>query len=348
MFKYSVGYNGQQGFEEAIEPYLEYIADVYFAPPYTPSGRVQKGGAVSLDYPVNLDKFLNWARERGLETNLLLNALCTGGEYASNERMAKVQKIVEFYGERYGVKLVTVVSPFDGEVIKRKFPEVKIHSSVNMFIRNAVQAKEVEHFTDVYVLDRNVNRDLEAIRSIKEEVGKPIRLLANEGCVLECMNRVQHFNQISHIDPPIGVRYLLCISKYINDKATVLKAPIIRPEDVHHYEGLVDSMKLATRNQGNDQVKLIVDAYVRQSYDGNLFDLLESNGLIGYLEYCAKQAQGSTMGMPYLDNKAIPDDFFEKVSTCNKLCHKCGYCNKVAERAFQFTSVAPNVIFTNR
>jgi len=334
MFKFSIGYNGSKGFEQILRKYRERVSDVYFAPPYASSGRV-KMGFVDVEYPVLLDRFLRFCRSEGIEANLLMNALCGGADYASRKHITKVVGLLGYYRDKYAVSSVTLVSPFDAQIIRKEFPDIKIYSSVNMFIRNPVQAREAAAFADVLTLDRTVNRDLETLHKIRRELpGKHIRLLANEGCIFDCVNRVQHFNQICHLEPPVGPQHLFCLRTFLADKAAILKSPIIRPEDLHHYEGLADSIKLATRTQDDTQLEVTLQAYVSGRFHGDLFDILESDGMAAYLEHCRRQAQGTNLSEPFFANDAIPDDFFQKVTSCDKLCDNCNYCNQIAERAF--------------
>ncbi len=63
------------------------------------------------------------------------------------------------------------------------------------------------------------------------------------------------------------------------------------------------------------------EAYLDESYDGNLFDLLCSS--IGYygIEFRA-----------HIDNKALGrTNFFKRTSTCNRQCQRCAYCAELAD-----------------
>ena len=331
MQRFSIGFNGSLAFMDAIEKYRDHVAEVYFVAPAMASGRASGGRLGAQSYTLALHQMLVRAKEWGLPTNILFNALCVGSDYGSNRQGEKVVSILQIHGELYNVRAATVVSPIDAQLIKRALPDATVHASVNMFIRNPVQAREVAPFCDVLTLDRNVNRDLEMVRKIKEATGKPIRLVANEACVPECMNRVQHFNHLSH-QQSVGVSYYLpCVRQFQEDPATLLKCPIIRPEDVHRYDGLVDGIRLASRIAGDMRIDLMLRAYTTGRFDGNLFDLMESGGLESYICILRKRD-----GLdPYMDNAQIPPDFHEHVTQCDKLCGDCTYCEQVASKAFR-------------
>ncbi|NOZ19663.1 MAG: hypothetical protein GXP25_01100 [Planctomycetes bacterium] len=335
--KFSIGFNGERTFRVLADKYREHITDVYFSPPFTPSGRGLRGNVGEYVYSLVLHEFLQFARDTGIQTNLLLNALCAAGKYGTVGQATRVVNAVSLHMRNYGTTSVTVVSPIDGELLKRKFPDLKIHTSVNMFIRNLAQARAVSHFADVIILDRNVNRDLETIRTIREDTGKEIRILANESCLLECMNRIQHFNRIAHDHVAMKGRHLPCSSRYFSDTATLLKAPIIRPEDLHHYNDLADTTKLATRNMSSDKLECSLAAYTSGHFEGSLFDITESNGMAAYLTLTREQNNDRLE--PCLDNTKIPDDFFAHVTQCDKMCDRCQYCDRVAAEAFRLRPV---------
>ena len=91
----------------------------------------------------------------------------------------------------------------------------------------------------------------------------------------------------------------------------------IRPEDLHNYEDLFDTVKLATRM--HSLPGMVIDAYVRRSFFGNTLDLFEP----GFSKAIA----------PYvINNDAFPKDWFTQTSQCDKMCHRCGYCKKVFDQ----------------
>jgi hypothetical protein len=97
----------------------------------------------------------------------------------------------------------------------------------------------------------------------------------------------------------------------------LLQATWIRPEDLHHYKGLADVVKLATRT--HDSPRLVLDAYVRGRFHGNLLDLLEP----GYGPLFAPKA---------IDNDRFPDDWFAQTSQCGGCCETCDFCKQTLAR----------------
>lgn len=337
MLKLSIGFNGSIAFMGVVEKYKDHIADIYFVPPALASGRASGGRMGAHSYTLCLHQMLVRAKELGIPTNILFNALCVGSDFGSNRQGEKIVAVMNIHTELYNVRSATLVSPLDAQLVKRQFPQVKVHAAEDMFIRNPVQAREVAPFCDALILDRNINRDLDTIRAIKDKTRREIQLLANEACVQECSNRVQHLNHLSHQQSAGTACLLPCLREHEQDHATVIKAPIIRPEDLHHYEGLIGSVKLASRITGDQRLDLTLRAYTSGQFNGNLFDILESPGLDSYIGMMRQRDHQN----PYFDNASIPQDFWEHVTQCDKLCRGCTYCDEIAQRAFKLMPFQP-------
>ena len=93
----------------------------------------------------------------------------------------------------------------------------------------------------------------------------------------------------------------------------------IRPEDLYHYAGLIDTAKIATRMHALPA--MVIDAYARGEYYGNLADLFEPG-------------HGPAFAPYVIDNSRFPNDWFEKTTACDKRCENCHYCQSVKERVF--------------
>lgn len=86
------------------------------------------------------------------------------------------------------------------------------------------------------------------------------------------------------------------------------------PEDLHLYEGLVDVVKLATRQHAHPAQ--VLRAYTSGSYSGNLLDLFEP-GFAPVFAPC------------FIDNTAFPPDWAERSGSCLTGCTGCGYCESI-------------------
>ena len=104
------------------------------------------------------------------------------------------------------------------------------------------------------------------------------------------------------------------VQKEENRISLVRDTNFIRPEDISLYEGLFTSAKLATRS--NRAPARVIEAYLQGKYVGNILDLLEPDHAGAVYPWI-------------LENGKFPQDFAERVATCDKNCADCGYCEEV-------------------
>ena len=145
------------------------------------------------------------------------------------------------------------------------------------------------------------------------------------GCFAHCSGQTFHDNMVAHESQICEVQNLKDFMPYVcwgalkkrENWHMLLQNTWIRPEDLHNYEDLFDTVKLATRM--HSLPGMVIDAYVRRSFFGNTLDLFEP----GFSKAIA----------PYvINNDAFPKDWFTQTSQCDKMCHRCGYCKKVFDQ----------------
>ena len=307
------------------------VKEVYFPWIDEPSGRPRLGYEEE-DDPAELSAALRRDLERlrgaGVRLDLLLNANCYGGQAMSQALEGRVREIVgtlDSWGCR--PEVCTTASPFVARVLKSAFPEIEVRASVNMRLTTVQAFRYLAPLFDSYYVGRDIQRNLETVERFSDWCranGKKLCLLANSGCLRNCPWQTFHDNLIAHSDAAMKVANVkgwcphLCWTLY-KDSANfpeILKATWVRPEDVFRYEGLVDVVKLATRQHANPD--MVIGAYERRSYDGNLLDLFEPGFSPSFFPR-------------YIDNAAFPPDWFEKTGACPRECTACGYCEHVFE-----------------
>lgn len=177
------------------------------------------------------------------------------------------------------------------------------------------------------ILDRSLNRDPEilnttvlSIKSIYPDM--KIELLANEGCIYHCPFKPAHDAQISLSNTGIvkecthGINQAVgCNSYFHQHPERFFKSPFIRPEDLIHYTGIVDTIKICGRTLGSKFLVRCISAYDKKSYPGNLLDLMDATNFLG--------------SFFYIDNKGLGPDFFKKITTCTKICKNCRICHEM-------------------
>lgn len=179
-------------------------------------------------------------------------------------------------------------------------------------------------------LDRALNRDLAALKTISQACrhdfpGLKLTLLANEGCLDHCPFKLTHDaqiafantgtmrNQTHSLNQELG-----CIRELTAHPAELFKSPFIRPEDLHHYEGGVEVIKLCGRTLGPAFLQRVVRGYANRRYKGNLLDLMDT------MEWLAKRL--------HVANEELPGDFWNRLTSCDKNCCGCLFCRELLDR----------------
>lgn len=328
---FAVGYRHVAEGERFSSVVCDYpgVREVYFPWPEEPSGRPVLGYGEE-DDPAEVCDVLHdelvALKLAGKRLDLLLNANCYGEKAMS---AALERHIIDIIATliSWGVKpeVVTAASPFVARTVKKVFPEIETRASVNMRLTTLQAFRYLAPWFDSYYLGRDVQRNLETVREFSDWCranGKKLGILANSGCLRNCPWQTYHDNLIAHSTAALGEPAAkdfnphLCWTLYRDPEnfPEILKATWVRPEDLHRYEGLVDFVKLATRQHASP--RMVVDAYVRGEYRGNLLDLLEP----GF---------SPAFRPRFIDNAAFPADWFEKSGSCARGCTECGYCEKV-------------------
>ena len=307
------------------------VREVYFPWVDEPSGRPKIGSEEGDDAETICDVLhdeLVALRRGGKRLDLLLNANCYGAEAMSRKLEAHVIDILATLVS-WGTKpdVVTVASPFLARTVKRVFPEIEVRASVNMRLMTVQAMAYLAPWFDSYYLGRDVQRNLDTVKRAADWChahGKRIGILANSGCLRNCPWQTYHDNLVAHSDvalkmPNADFNPHLCWTLYRDPKnfPEILKATWIRPEDLHRYEGLVDFVKLATRQHASP--RMVIEAYARGAFRGNLLDLLEP----GF---------SPAFRPAFIDNAAFPPDWFDRTGACPRECTGCGYCEQVFVR----------------
>ncbi|MFP4029880.1 MAG: hypothetical protein ACLFWL_19055 [Candidatus Brocadiia bacterium] len=333
--KFAVGYqlagDNQESFVDVVRDYAGDIEEVYFPWVNAASGRAMLGtrnGYVDWTAQERLEADLKEFRIMGMKLDLLFNANCYGQRAISRHLQAEVASVLEHLQDVVGgADVVTTTSPAIGHTVQQYFPEVEVRASVNMRIGTVEAMGYVGDLFDSFYLQRDYQRDVRYVREVKDwcvQYGKDLLILANSGCLRLCPGQIFHDNMVAHdagIDEMDKVDDFLphvCWREY-RDRSnwpSILQATWIRPEDLHHYEGVINTVKLATRM--HDRPRAVLDAYTARQWQGNLLNLFEPSFSTAFAPY-------------FIENGRFPDDWFAHTSTCDRRCHRCDYCDQVLE-----------------
>lgn len=334
--KFAVGYQlaeaDEEPFVDVVGDYADRIAEVYFPWADLPSGRaalLTRRGHTDWSGQRRLERDLLAFREMGLKLAVLFNAACYGRHAVSEFLANRVISVLEHFDEvAGGADVVTTTSPAVARTVKRHFAAVEVRASVNMRIGTVRAMEYVADLFDSFCVRREHNRDLSHLSDLKawaDANAKGLTMLANSGCLAHCSGQTFHDNMVAHeaaIDETARIADFnphVC-ANYFADRAhwpMILANTWVRPEDLHHYEGLFDVVKLATRQHARPRT--VIHAYARSRHRGNLLDLLEPS-------------HAHLFAPHIIDNERFGSDWFARSSRCDHRCRTCRYCADVLEQ----------------
>ncbi len=334
MLKLSVGYqyNEKLSFSSMVTRYAEAVDEVYFSWVDSPSGRSAIGGYDGyFDYGLqnSVVEELRAIKAKGIKLDLLFNANCYGDDAMSEVLRGRVYSVIDYLEQMALMpEVVTTTSPAIAHMIKERYDGVELRASVNMRISTVKGMQYVAHLFDSFCVAKECNRDiprLQELHAYAAENGKRITMLANSGCMRDCSSQIFHDNMVAHeagIAKQKNIDFLpyMCWN-YLKDpqnQKAVLQNTWVLPRDIDRYDGLVDLVKLATR--AHALPGMVIDAYARRRYYGNLLDLFEPGFSPAFLPNV-------------IDSSRIPDDFWECTVRCDKKCEACDYCASVLKKA---------------
>lgn len=181
------------------------------------------------------------------------------------------------------------------------------------------------------LLDRSLNRNLWALRTIRKAVdqaypGMSIELLANEGCILNCPFKPAHDAHIALSNTGLVKeatctvnRQAGCHAYFFAHPDHFLKSPFIRPEDLGKYAEMAHAVKLCGRTLGTAFLTRCITAYQTGTFTGNLLDLMDA------AHFLAEHF--------HVDNSLLGADFFATLSSCTKACKTCRLCKVLFQRS---------------
>ena len=336
--KFAVGYQQMEDgspFSSIVKDYLPSIGEVYFAWSGSPSGRPVLGGQTGKpDWSSQniLEGELQEFRKLGVKLDLLFNANCYGERAVSCGLENEVVSIIGHLGSIGCLPdIVTTTSLMIARTVRKHFPGMETRASVNMRLGTIQAMGYVTDLFDSFYLQRDLQRNLEYVGKMHKwcsENGKKLCILANSGCLRFCPGQVFHDNLIAHSREAGEMENIkdwnphVCWNLYKNPKnfVEVLKSTWIRPEDLHRYEGVVDTVKLATRQHSHP--RMVIAAYAARSFRGNLLDLLEPGFSPAFFPN-------------YIDNTAFPEDWAKQTSPCTGDCGGCSYCDRVLKQVLK-------------
>lgn len=334
--KYAVGFQlykeGETPFTEIIRAYQEHISEVFFAWQDMPTGRgniATLHGYTDWNAQKRTIEELQKIKHMDVKSDLLLNGNCYGAYAISEQLENKVVSVLEYLEEAVnGVDIVTTTSLAIAHIVRKHYPNKEIRASVNMRIGTIKGMEYISDLFDSFCVQREYNRDLVHLSMLKkwaDKNGKKLIIVANSGCFFQCSGQIFHDNLVAHESEICEIRNMKDFTPYVcwrnlknrENWHMLLENTWIRPEDICHYEGLFQTIKLATRM--HELPGLVIDAYVRGRYYGNTLDLFEP----GF---------GRALAPYVINHSSFPEDWFQRTTNCKHNCDTCNYCKEVLKK----------------
>ncbi len=322
------------------QEFLESLADypvhcVYGSLSDEPSGRAKRWLPSAGEREV--EEHIAQCRSRGIGFVYTMNATCSGG----HEFTAEGQKwLAERLGwlVDVGAEGIVTTNPYIIEMVKQRYPELKVMVSSLVHLDSVDQALFYERLGVAAIyLPEYINRNFRLLRALRKRLSCELVVIPNLACLIHCPLRDYHGNFISHasesLDRGCYLDYSLskCLQMKSSNPVEVIKAPWIRPEDLERYEKIgITHFKLGGREKGAGWILRTVAAYSARKYSGNLNDLvLGLDGVDPFGQFPV-----------HLDNTRLDGflDFF-RTKDCRLGCDGCNHCQEWLERAIK---VKPN------
>lgn len=272
---------------------------------------------------------------------LMNSRLHAPDKYFDDRALRETVELLELLVEQVGIQGLIFSDGYYLQALSQAAPDIAAQleavPSVNAMLDSPsrvgaiLELIEGTHFRppSKLVLDRALNRDFGRLKETVVAVraywpDTKIHLIANEGCLYQCPYKPAHDAHVAVVNEGLcGERTFAmnrdfgCVRKLLTDPGAMLASPFIRPEDGAKYSELVDGIKLCGRNRGTPFLVRVITAYLDAKYQGNLLDLMD--------------AMGDLADRVEIRNDQLPEDFFERVSRCDKVCPRCGWCGGVCE-----------------
>ena len=305
------------------------IEGIYFPAPQDFFGSARVVKQFTID---DAKKVIAFCKKLGWKSNMLFNSSCGGAEWYSPKTISKTLFLVKNM-KTEGLESITITNPIYLQKIKKEIPDINITVSVIAEIASVQRAKFFEDLgADAFIPDRDINRNLELLKEIKDSTDMDMGLMVNEGCLYRCPARNTHYNFTSHCSTPKETEHYTmdfhsnyCIGLRKEHPEELLKSQFILPQYLNNYRRITSRFKIVGRTMSTEWLISTIKSYLSESYNGNLLEILESA--------IPKLLSETSMTIPV---KHLDNIFFKKVTTCNKNCTNCDFCKNLTDKILSF------------
>ena len=305
------------------------------------SGRVLKQ-LPEVDF-LAMKEYVEYSNEKGIDFSYTFNI-----PYWQNREFTKegAFKLKEFLRHLYeiGVSDLTVSMPSFLDIVKWSGYDFKVKASAICHITTPNKALAYKKMgVERIVVDESVHRDFQTLKNIVKVFGENVEIIVNTMCHRNCVYRQFHYNETGGdsfgLCNEVGVNFFehKCLLQRYDTLSGLLKLGWVRPEDLHYYSDIgITYFKLQGRQHvGKGGHIKALEVYLKESYDGNLMDLLDMfNPRYSF--------------QVFIDNKKL-DGYLEPYSRiahfCKNDCTQCNYCDTYARKAIDYKKASEVVAY---
>ena len=292
------------------------------------------------------ETYVKESLKNNIKFNYTINSILPYG--SKQEIIKNKQKLQDFvkYLEDIGVYRITIANPIIAMII-REVSNIELEISCISHIDTVTQLKYfhetlgINKFCGSILKNRN-KTFLTNVAKYCNEHNLIYELLANEFCgvakdnyATHCVYRdscyLCHATCKTKEDSELYNNYPMkyCMFARNNNNESWIKMRVIRPEDLHYYNDIgLNYFKVSGRTGTSEYISMVLEAYMKQSFDGNFLSLWKPLETI----YNGKSELTHTFSN-YIDNKKLNgflDHWFNENFNCeDQICGEtCNYCKE--------------------
>lgn len=295
----AVPFNHDPDLIKTVSVFASQIGEIYLPAPLDVVGTFRPWMGPDIgDYRRDLPAIVDEIHRAGFQADMVMNTAYI--PVSQHRQIAAYAK----EATAFGVDSFTLGDLHQAEAIRSACPDVGIVASTVADIDAVTKARYWVRQAGAtrFVLARLLNKRPDKIREIAK-VGRPIEIIVNELCIPGCPYAYQHSCTLGGFceTGPDDARVYgqLCRRIRADHPWEHLKTEVL-PIDLPRYEGLVQWIKVTGRDCSTHQIMSELARYTAMSSNRH-----------------------ATFGH-YLE----PEGTFEMVSSCDRYCEGCGWCER--------------------
>ncbi|MFH1565069.1 MAG: hypothetical protein ABIC82_04450 [bacterium] len=328
------------------------IAEIYGKP--TKSKHIGSGRANIFFDPLSKDEMIKRVeafKKMGVDYEYSLNDIVPRARVLENrDEIIKELKWLE----ESPIKAASFANYEMIKLAEKYCPNVNAVVSFYCNVDNVKKIRQFAKLKNVKVINTGVKtfRNIPLLKQLADEAKKhdiKIRVIANLGCMADCIRAEEHaiMKSFASIDTSV-LHYapctFYCMKYHYENPEKFLRLPIIRPEDLRAYETIsIDSVKLVDRIQKTPWIEKVVGHYLDGFYKGNILDFTCTYTTLSIKKMSNKEVAEINMKeiiksregvlqyreiLPELMDVRIEKDY--NLLGCNNDCGNCGGCKDIS------------------